>query len=292
MPDSVRPFLRYDHRPVLTSACLDVSSWRLPEPEIVSVQYHDTITYPEHIAVLHDKIIVSGLDGATLDHFDNAPSVFRDYYLHNNLRDLRDLKTIHGKLMVFPRSSYLYLDNERIDLQNDTGKCVCVTPNGFVVLTLAPVESIHGHVPGMLLFYEQGVYTHMVLTPHTWQSMTWVGEREVAFAATRLLKGIAEVSLLSIDGMILKTLSTSVGKSIMGFSVLYDPVWEEYLISGNRNIMMISDRGARLIYQYDSTENSYYLYALTWQEKKYEQTNRMLLFCIRNKNLLVQMEIK
>lgn len=304
MPDVVRPFMRYDHRPILTLACLDVSSWRLPEPEEpISVRYDDTIAYPQHIAVLHDEIIVSGLYGATRAHFDNAPSVFRDYPIPVT-NQLYDLKVAHHQLM-FLHSIHLYLDDKIVDLRQ-MGRGICVTPSGFVVLSSAPVECENDNIPGMLLFYEKSVYTHMVLTPHTWQSITWVGEGDVAFAATRLLKGVAEVSLLSINGMVIKTLSALVDKSeSMGLSVLYDPIWEEYLISGTRRIMALSNRGAsvlgRSVYEYGKSEHSYYIYALTWSIPKIdkhteyhseEHVTRALLFCIRNKNLLVQMKMK
>jgi hypothetical protein len=284
---------------------LDVSTWRLPEPEIVSIQYYDTISYPEYIAVLHDDIIVSGYDGTARAHFDGDPSIHRDYHLHTDVA-VCDLKTIQNKLMVFPHSHYLYLDDEYIDLKHDTGRIVCETPTGFVVLSAKSVKR-HETVTGLLQFYENGSYTHTVDTPCLWTSMTWVGEKNVAFAATRVLQGIAEVTLLSIDGKIIRVLFEDIHPwDHMGISVLYDPVWEEYLISGNKKIMAFSLRNysvvSRIVYEYDKTDNSYFLRALAWHkhttsqrkwpEYEREKTERTLLFCIRNKSLLVRIQMK
>jgi hypothetical protein len=95
----------------------------------------------------------------------------------------------------------------------------------------------------------------------------------------------AEVYLLSIDGEVLD-LFTAETDGRMGISVLYDPVWDEYLISGDNCILALSEWGNRVVYEYDQSDNSYYLHALTWLNK------RSLLFCIRNQNLLAQIEMK
>lgn len=288
IPDAVRPFLRYDHRPILTLACLDVSTWRLPSPETVSIQYYDTVSYPEHIAILDDSIIVAGYEGKACSHFAIKPSIYADYHLPVN-QYIRDLKTVQNKLLIFPHSRYLHLSDEVIDLQHNTGQRICVTPTGFIVLTIIHIHD--GINSGALRFHNHdGVYTHRVLVPYNWRCMTWVGERDIAFAASRLLQGRAEVFLLSIDGSIIKTMSFDIHAFMhMGFSILYDPVWEEYLLSGDSCIMAVSERGIRIVYEYHKTEQSYYFHALTWNTYL---ENRSLLFCIRNHNLLGQIEMK
>lgn len=261
MPDAVRPFLRYNDRPVLTLSCLDVSTWRLPEPGVVSVEYYDTIAYPKHIAVLNDDIIVSGYERTTRAHFDGNPSIHRDYHLHTDM-NIRDLKTFDNKLLTFPHSHYLYLDDEFIDLKSNTGKTICIIPTGFVILSSTGTMRQNEAITGLLTFYE-GKHTHIVDTPHLWKSITWVGEGNIAFAATYLLQGRAEVSLLSIDGQIIRKLSIDVHPyRYMGFSVLYDPLWQEYLISGDRQIIALSLHNdsvvERLVYEHDPPNNSYY----------------------------------
>jgi len=294
MPDAIRPFLRYDQRPLLTLSCLDVSTLHLPEPGVISVDYYDTIAYPEHIAVVDDDIIVSGYDGATRDRATRAhcmdPSIFRDYYLHTDL-PVRDMKTVQNKLMIFPHAHYVYLGDQYIDLENNTGTVICETPTGFVVLCATGTMRRNEYIRGVLAFYENGICTHTVQTPYLWKTMTWVGEGEVAFAATRLLQGIAEVTLLSIDGEVIRVLFEDIHPfDHMGLSVLYDPVWQEYLVSGDKKIMAFSLRNhsvvSRVVYEYDKTNNSYYLHALTWKKE------RTLLVTIRNKSFLAQIQMK
>lgn len=293
IPNAVRPFLRYDHRPLLTLACLDVSIWRFPEPETVSIRYYDTISYPEHIAILDDNIIVAGYEGKARSHFTIEPCIYGDFHLPVD-NYIRDLKTVQNNLLVFPHTSYLYLGDKTIDLQCNTGKSICVTPTGFVVVISTGTMREYEHITGVLLFYEKGVYTHSVNTPHLWKCVTWVGNGDIAFAATRMIKGCAEVFLLSIHGDIIRKLYMSLYQHMhMGFSILYDPVWEEYLLSGDKQIIALSEHNNtvinRVVYEYDQTENSYYFHALTWQTS---EAGRFLLFCIRNHSLLGQIEIK
>ena len=87
--------------------------------------------------------------------------------------------------------------------------------------------------------------------------------------------------------MVIRVLSESVNiNELMGHSILYDPKWEEYLVSGSRKIIAVSERGIRTIYETDDMTNSYYFHALMWncQDK--------LLFCIRNKSMLVEIKMK
>jgi len=284
IPDAVRPFLSYTQRPLLTLACLDVSTWRFPEPGVLSIQYYDTVNYPEHIAILDDDIIVAGYDGITYSHVAIEPSIYGDYHLPiNNYQ--RDLKTCQNKLLIYPYSQYLYFGDKLIDLKYNTGRTVCETPTGFVVLSTTGTMRQNEYIRGLLVFYENGVNTHTVQTPHLWKSITWVGKGNIAFAATRTLMDCAEVYLLSIDGEVLD-LFTAETDGRMGISVLYDPLWDEYLISGDNCIMALSEWGTRIVYEYDDSDNSYYLHALTWLNK------RSLLFCIRNQNILAQIEMK
>ena len=163
-------------------------------PEVLSIDFHDTIAYPEYITILDKDIIVSGGTGYnafTRAHSKEDPSIFRDYYL--SVYNLKELKTVDNKLLLFPLDSYFFLGDEKIDLECNV-RCVYTIPDGFVIVALSPVECEYEHVPGMLLFYEKNKYTHMTLTPHVWSSITWVGDNGIAFAATRLLKGKAEVS--------------------------------------------------------------------------------------------------
>jgi hypothetical protein len=289
IPDAVRPFLRYDHRPVLTLACLDVSTWRLPSPETVSIQYYDTISYPEHIAVLDDNIIVAGYEGKAHSHFAIEPSIYGNYHLPVN-GYLRDLKTMQNKLLVFPHSRYLHLGDEVINLRHNKGYHICVTPTGFVILI--DTNPVRARInSGALQFHNHdGAYTHAVSVYCKWRCITWVGEGDIAFAATSLLQGCAKVYLLSINGSIIKTLSFDIDAFIqMGFSILYDPVWEEYLLSGDSCIMAVTERGIRIVYEYHKTDKSYYFHALTWNTYL---EKRSLLFCIRNHSLLGQIEMK
>jgi hypothetical protein len=263
---------------------LDVSTWRFPEPGVLSIQYYDTVNYPEHIAILDDDIIVAGYDGITYSHVAIEPSIYGDYHLPiNNYQ--RDLKTCQNKLLIYPYSQYLYFGDKLIDLKYNTGRTVCETPTGFVVLSTTGTMRQNEYIRGLLVFYENGVNTHTVQTPHLWKSITWVGKGNIAFAATRTLMDCAEVYLLSIDGEVLD-LFTAETDGRMGISVLYDPLWDEYLISGDNCIMALSEWGTRIVYEYDDSDNSYYLHALTWLNK------RSLLFCIRNQNILAQIEMK
>lgn len=293
MPDAVRPFLRYDHRPVLTLSCLDVSTWHLPEPTILSTHTFKTQRHPEEITILGDKLIVVGQNPYTMAYN------LRDYSseeisIIDSQAAICDLKTLDNQLLILSNGPFIYHGDQSIHLACDwrSSRCVCITPHGFVVSANEPTDQPvdwRERAPGILLFYEHGVYTQTIHTYYTWSSMTWVGKGNIAFAATRVLNSIGEVYLLSIDGEIIDKLIYHLPSGeLMGISIVYDPKWKEYIVSGGKRIIgftQVHDTvNVREIYSYKPSSYAPYLHCMVLH-------GRTLFVCIRNKSLMLQLEM-
>jgi hypothetical protein len=296
IPDAVRPFLRYDHRPLLTLACLDVSTWRLPEPGILSSHTFKAQRYPEKITVLGNKLMVIGNDpyctaydltDCSSEEYDIAQGEIRS-------GSIRSLKTMDNQLLILSAGPLMYHGTQRIKLKCDWRaiRCVCLTPRGFVVSANEPTDQPvdwRERAPGILQFYYDGVCTHTVHTYYAWYSLTWVGQGHIAFAATRLLNGICEVTLLCMDGEIYDVLKHHVPTGeLIGISIVYDPKWNEYIVSGEKRILAfthINDAlNVREIYEYKPSTYSPYLHSLVLHD-------RTLFVCIRNKHRILQLEL-
>jgi len=291
IPDAVRPFLRYDDRPVLTVACLDVSTWRLPEPTVLSSYTFNTQRYPEKITVLDNKLIVIGNDPyCTAYHLTDYSSEEYDI-AQGEIRygSIRDLKTMDNQLLILS-GPFIYHGDQSIRLGCDwrSARCICLTPHGFVVSANEPTDQPvdwRERAPGILLFYEHGVYVQTVHTYYAWCSMTWVGKGNIAFAATCLLNGIAEVYLLSIDGEIIDTMIYHLPNELTGISIIYDPKWEEYIVSGGKRIIGFTqvhgETNMREIYSYHGSDAPY-LHFMVFH-------GRTLFICMRNRHQILQL---
>jgi hypothetical protein len=292
IPDAVRPFLRYDDRPVLTLACLDVSTWRFPEPTVLSSHIFKTQRYPEKITVLDNKLIVIGNDPyCTAYHLTDYSSEEYDI-AHGEIRNgsIRDLKTMDNQLLILSAGPFIYHGDQSIRLGCDwrSVRCICITPHGFVVSANEPTDQPvdwRERAPGILLFYEDGIYTHTICTYYAWSSFTWVGKGNIAFAATRLLNGIAEVYLLSIDGEIIDRIVHHLPNELMGISIVYDPKWEEYIISGGKRIIGFThvhgEIKMREIYSYNGSDAPYFHFMVLH--------GCTLFICMRNKHQILQL---
>jgi len=285
VPDAVRPFLRYDHRPVLTLACLDVSTWLLPEPAVLSTTMFKTLRHPDNMAVLDDTLIVVGEHNRVVIH--RLPDfAFIDFGLDIEGR-IRDLETMDNQLLVLPSGRFIYHGDQPIELKGDwrATRGICPTPHGFVVCSNAPADQPvdwRDRAPGILQFYENGICTHTVQTYYAWYSITWVGQGDIAFAATRLLNGVCEVTLLSVDGKIYDVLKHDIPTGeLTGLSIVYDPKWNEYIVSGGKRIIAFTPYGSRELYEYKS---SHYLHSLVLH-------GRNLLVCVRIKHSILQLEL-
>ena len=294
IPDAICPFLRYDDRPVLTLACLDVSTWRFPEPTVLSSYIFKTQRYPEKITVLEDKLIVIGNDPYCIAYHLTDYSSEEYDIAHGEIRSgsIRDLKTMDNQLLILSTGPFIYHGDQSIRLGCDwrSARCVCVTPHGFVVSANEPTDQPvdwRERAPGILLFYEHGVYVRTIRTYYAWSSMIWVGKGNIAFAATRLLNGIGKVYLLSIDGEIIDRLVHYLPNELMGIFIIYDPKWEEYIISGGKQIIGFTyvhgEINMRKIYSYNGS-NAPYLHFMVLH-------GRTLFVCLRNKSVILQLKM-
>ena len=284
IPDCVRQYLPCHYKEILTHPILrfPVESLIFREQIVNSVQFFDTIGNPESIVVLHNDVIVCGYFGTIIQ---------KEKEFINDAMSIRNMCIVDNKLVVFPEGTHIYLDNQKMDIEYDWIKvrCVCSIPGGFVMVSTAPVEvDFDSDLPGMIMFYKDGKYDHMTLTPHTWITITWIGEDDIAFAASRITYGIAEIYLLSIDGEILQKLSKLIPDDmLMGLSVLYNPRWEEYILSGENEIIALSSRGSRSIFSNKEKENKndpYYIQGLCWNDN-------ILLGCLRKQNKLIELNM-
>lgn len=293
MPDAVRPFLRYDDRPVLTLACLDVSTWRFPEPTVLSSHTFKTQKYPEEITVLDDKLIVLGKDTCMMAYnlYDYSSE---EIPIIDGQGAICDLKTLDNQLLILSTGPFIYHGDQSIRLACDwrSARCVCVTPHGFVVSANEPTDQPvdwRERAPGILLFYEHGIYVRTIHTYYTWSSMTWIGQGDIAFAATRVLNSIGEVYLLSIDGEIIDRLIYHLPSGeLMGISIIYDPKWKEYILSGGKRIIGFTQVhgivNVREIYEYKPSSYAPYLHCMVLH-------GRILFVCLRNKSVILQLEL-
>jgi hypothetical protein len=278
IPDCVRQYLPCHYKDILI---LDfpVESLIFREPKTESVRFFDTIRNPENIVVLNGDIIVSGHVGAIVQ----TESGFMNYKAIPKML-IRNMCLVDDKILTLPQGYNMYLNDKKLDLEYKwiEVRCVCSIPNGFVTVSTAPVDvDFDQRLPGMIMFYRDEKYDDMVLTLHTWNAITWVGENEIAFAASRVTYGIAEIYLLSIDGIVLQTLTKIIpNDTLMGISVLYDSRWEEYIISGANIIIALSSRGSRTIFS--NKEKLDYILGLCWNDTK-------LLACLTNKNQLIEL---
>jgi hypothetical protein len=278
IPDCVRQYLPCHYKDILI---LDfpVESLIFREPKTESVRFFDTIRNPENIVVLNGDIIVSGHVGAIVQ----TESGFMNYKAIPKIL-IRNMCLVDDKILTLPQGYNMYLNDKKLDLEYKwiEVRCVCSIPNGFVTVSTAPVDvDFDQRLPGMIMFYRDEKYDDMVLTLHTWNAITWVGENEIAFAASRVTYGIAEIYLLSIDGIVLQTLTKIIpNDTLMGISVLYDSRWEEYIISGANIIIALSSRGSRTIFS--NKEKLDYILGLCWNDTK-------LLACLTNKNQLIEL---
>jgi len=278
IPDCVRQYLPCHYKDILI-VDFPVESLIFRQPKTESVRFFDTIRNPENIVVLNGDIIVSGHVGAIVQ----TESGFMNYKAIPKML-IRNMCLVGDKILTLPHGYNMYLNDKKLDLDYKwiEVRCVCSIPNGFVTVSTAPVDvDFDQRLPGMIMFYRNEKYDDMVLTLHTWNAITWVGENEIAFAASRVTYGIAEIYLLSIDGIVLRTLTKLIpNDTLMGISVLYDSRWEEYIISGANIIIALSSRGCRTIFS--NKEKLDYILGLCWNDTK-------LLACLTNKNQLIEL---
>ena len=278
IPDCVQHYLPCHYKDILI-VDFPIESLIFREPKTESFRFFDTIRNPENIVVLNGDVIVSGHLGTVI----HTESGFMNYKAIPKML-IRDMCLVNDKILTLPQDCHMYLNDKKLDLEYKwiQVRCVCSIPNGFVTVSTVPVDvSFDQRLPGMIMFYRDEKYDDMVLTLHTWNAITWVGENEIAFAASRITYGIAEIYLLSIDGIVLQTLTKLIpNDTMMGISVLYDSRWEEYIISGANMIISLSSRGSRTIFS--NKDELDYIFGLCWNDSK-------LLACLRSKHQLIEL---
>jgi hypothetical protein len=242
------------------------------------------------MTVLGDTLIVVGEHNCVVIH--RLPDFyFIDFGMGIDGR-IRDLNTMDNQLLVLSSGPFVYYGDQSIHIACDwrSTRCICVTPHGFVVSANEPTDQPvdwRERTPGILLFYEHGVYVRTIHTYYAWCSMTWVGKGNIAFATTRLLNGVAEIYLLSIDGIIIDTIVHHLPNELIGISIIYDPKWEEYIVSGGKRIIGFTHVhgtiNVREIYSYNGSDAPYLHFMVLH--------GRTLFVCIRNKSSILRLEL-
>lgn len=285
VPDIIRPFLRKKDARVLASIPIPVRHLFWPEPKVLQVTSVDTIQHPDHVSA--EPFLVSA-GRRLVDAQGNVPTGF-------GLPD--PSARYHVDMFMIVEDSVVFLSNGLLWYHGfcklaGFARSMCRTPTGFVVCT-DRYDSPHA---GLLVYMESKML--QVHTPHAWRAMTWGHQ----LAATQWTPNEAVVSLLTRNGQVSQVLRGQLRPRAgrlhqMGFSILYDPKWDEYLVSGSRHIVAlsatippsrISYRGMRVVYEHGQDFHAYHLRGLTWCPNTV--VPRTLLCCNRGEHVILYIQ--